>query len=234
MTATTSYLLEARDLHAALPGDAGDVAVLGGVSLAVAAGEVVDVTGPSGSGKSTLLRALARLLPAATGELSFAGVSAADFEPHDWRDRVTLLPQKPAIIDATVAENLLLPWRLRIRASRTRPVVDDLRRALDELGLAAVALERDAARLSAGQQARLAFARVWLTSPRVMLLDEPDAALDPDSADAMRTAIADFAAHGGAFAEEPAGVVRVRHGADDGLAVRRLRLEAGTLAEVGR
>ena len=69
-------LLDARDLTVELPSDDGARRVLDGVSLALATGDIVDVTGPSGSGKTTLLRAIARLLPDATGSLSLDAVSA--------------------------------------------------------------------------------------------------------------------------------------------------------------
>jgi putative ABC transport system ATP-binding protein len=87
-----------------------------------------------------------------------------------------------------------------------------------------VALERDAGRLSVGQQARVALIRVVLTAPRVLLLDEPDAALDDTSAAEVAHITAEFAVAGG-------GVIRVRHQRTDLLASRRLRLLSGVLAE---
>ena len=219
---TTRRLLEARDLRVTLPGDAGPVAVLDGVSIAVPGGEVVDVVGPSGSGKSTLLRALARLLPGATGRLLLDGETADAIEPHEWRSRVALLPQKAAIVPGTIRENLLLPWRLKVRADMTVPPDDQLRTALDRISLGDIDLDRDGARLSVGQAARIALTRVVLARPEVLLLDEPDANLDEASAEQVRLMTAAFAADGGA-------VVRVRHQRSDELAVRRFRLEGGEL-----
>ena len=83
-------------------------------------------------------------------------------------------------------------------------------------------LDRDAARLSVGQAARVAFLRVLLAEPRVLLLDEPDAALDDAAAASLADALRGFLAGGGAIA-------RVRHHVSDGLATRRLRLEGGRL-----
>lgn len=229
-------LLEARDLTAVLSGDAGDVRVLDGVSLTLSAGEIVDIVGPSGAGKSTLVRALARLLPSAKGRLVLEGTPAEDISPHDWRARVTLLPQKAAIVEGTVRDNLELPWRFKVRSSGVRPSADDLRASLDALSLEDVALDRDAARLSVGQQTRLAFARVWLSCPRVLLLDEADAALDDDSAAKLSAAVVRFAAGegGSRVAGGPPGVIRVRHRADDGLASRRFRMQDGRLEQVSR
>lgn len=199
--------------------------VLDGVDLALDGGELVDVVGPSGSGKTTLLRALARLLPGVTGTLVFAGAPAHEVVPGEWRRHVALLPQKAAIVAGTVEDNLLLPWRLKVRAGESPPVPAVLRETLDDVGLDDIALDRDAARLSVGQAARIALLRITLTTPDVMLLDEPDANLDDASAAAVRAVVSRFVESGGA-------VVRVRHQRSDDLAARRLRLEAGHLAEV--
>ncbi len=230
-------LLEARELTVVLPGDAGPVRVLDGVSLTLTCGEVVDVTGPSGAGKTTLLRALARLMPQGSGALFLGGVSASEMGPQRWRSRVALLPQKPVIVAGDIAENLTLPWRLKARDASSLPDANRLRSALDEIGLADVALERDAARLSLGQQARVALTRVLLTRPAltrvlltrpdVLLLDEPDAALDKASSAALAATLR-------AFAEDGGGIVRSRHRDDDGLAMRRLALAAGRLTEEAR
>ena len=220
-----SPLLEARDLRVTLPGDVGPVAVLDGVSLTVPGGEVVDVIGPSGSGKSTLLRTLARLLPGAQGTLLLDGQPAEAIEPHAWRCRVALLPQKAAIVPGTVRDNLVLPWSLKARVHETAPADAELRAALDRVNLGDVDLDRDADRLSVGQAARIALTRVVLAAPEVLLLDEPDANLDDASAEQVRRMTEAFAAAGG-------GVVRVRHQRSDELAARRLHLEGGTLGEV--
>lgn len=233
---TTTPLLRARNLTVVLAGDTGDMRVLDAIAFDLSEGEIVDVTGPSGSGKSTFLRAIARLIPNASGELTLDGDAAATVPAADWRARVTLLPQKAAVVAGSVRDNLELPWRFKVRSRASIPDEGDLRHALDSLGLEEVALDREAARLSVGQQARLAFARVWLASPRVLLLDEADAALDDESSARLTAAVAHFAAEGGRLAEgsRPGGVVRVRHRADDGLAARRLRLAGGRLEEVPR
>lgn len=219
--------LSASAITAVVAGDSGDLRVLDGIALRVFAGEIVDVVGPSGCGKTTLLRALARLLPGATGSLALGGISAQEISPHEWRAAVALLPQKPAMVDGSVRENLLLPWTLKVRTGQTPPGDGDLRQALDGLHLGDVALERDTDRLSVGQQARVALLRVLLTRPQVLLLDEPDANLDDASAAEVTAATAAFAAAGGA-------VVRVRHQRSDELASRRLSMCDGRLQEVVR
>ena len=218
-------LLRARDLVVVLPGDSGDIRVLDGVSLEVSGGTVTDVVGPSGSGKTTLLRALARLLPAMTGSLEFDGVPAEKIPGPTWRTSVALLPQKPALVDGSVRDNLLRPWALKVRHGQRPPGDDALMEALGGVALD-VALERDVERLSVGQQARVALVRTLLTQPRLLLLDEPDAALDEDSSAAVTKLTRAFADAGGA-------VVRVRHHRTDDIADRRLRLVGGALSDAG-
>lgn len=227
-TSLTPPRLEARDLSVSLPGDAGPVRVFQGVSFDVAPGEIVDVSGASGSGKTTLLRTLARLMPGATGSLAVDGQRADAMAPQRWRALVALLPQKPAILPGDLRTNLVLPWRLKVERDTAEPGSEALLSALDEVGLGGLPLDRDAARLSVGQQARVALLRVVLTGPRVLLLDEPDAALDPESSSALAQAFVRIAATGTA-------IVRVRHRESDGLAARRLVLtQGGRLMEVGR
>ncbi len=217
-------LLTAEDLVVDLHGDSGPVRVLDRVAFTLASGEIVDVIGASGAGKTMLLRALARLLPAMSGRLSLSDVSAADVSPPEWRSRVALLPQKAAIRPGTVQDNLLLPWTLKIRHGQHAPSEPELNAALASVGLTDIALDRDAARLSVGQAARVALLRVLLTGPEVLLLDEPDANLDDLSAQQVTFATRAFVERGG-------GAVRVRHQRTDTLASRRLRLSAGRLED---
>lgn len=219
-------LLSAEALTVTLAGDAGPVRVLDAVSLAVDAGETIDVSGPSGAGKTTLLRALARLMPEAEGALALDGTPAAGLSPQEWRAAVVLLPQKPVMFPGTVAANLRAPWTLRIRHGAEPPADGALTLALASVGLGGIALERDSARLSLGQQARVAMLRALLTEPRVLLLDEPDANLDDDSAEQVSLMTRVFAERGG-------GVVRVRHLRRGAEATRCCRLAGGHLIEEG-
>ena len=218
-------LLTAHDIALTLPGDDGPHLVLDGIDLELAACTLTDIVGPSGSGKTMLLRALARLLPDATAQLALDGRPAEDYTPQAWRTEVALLPQIASMRPGTVRENLLLPWTLKVRHEEDPPDDDALRDALTGVGLEAIALDRDAARLSVGQAARISLLRVLLTRPRVLLLDEPDASLDEASSEQVARATVTFVEAGGTAA-------RVRHRASDGLASRRLRLAGGALEEL--
>jgi putative ABC transport system ATP-binding protein len=220
----TMPLLEARKLRATRATESGMRVVLDGVDLAVETGTLTDVVGPSGAGKTTLLLALARLLPCAEVTLSLEGVPAESIDPARWRRDVALLPQVPALVPGTVADNLLLPWRLKVRAEQQPPALAALEAALTSVGLGDVSPMRDVARLSVGQQARVALLRVLLARPAVLLLDEPTAALDDESAARVTEAVLTYVREGG-------GAIRVRHLRSDELATRRYRMEAGRLLE---
>jgi putative ABC transport system ATP-binding protein len=217
-------VLEARSLVLDRRGDAGPARVLDGVDLALRAGTLTDMVGQSGAGKTTLLLALARLLPDVRGELLLDGVLATSVAPRDWRTQVTYLPQRSSLLGGSVRNDLLFPWRLAARAGRPAPSDADLRTALDSVRLHDIGLDREVARLSEGQSARIALLRAVLTKPRVLLLDEPDASLDDESASQVTAVTKRFVDDGGA-------VVRVRHLRGDALADRRYRLASGRLTE---
>ncbi len=160
----------------------GERLVLRDISLAVPPGGALLLTGPNGAGKSTLLRLLAGLVRAAAGALRWGALDAlADPAAHG--GRVAYLGHLDAIKPGlTAAENLRL-WAGR----------DAVAAALDAAGLAALA-ELPARMLSAGQQRRLALARLGLRAAPIWLLDEPTLGLD---AAAVARFGAQLAAHRG-------------------------------------
>lgn len=219
-------VLSARGVTASVPAEGGEARVLLGVDLDLRAGEVTDLAGPSGSGKTMLLRALARLLPSARGDLMLEGAPASAIAAERWRADVAMVPQLPITWPGTVAENLRAPWGLKVRSGATPPGDDALREALEAVGLADIERGRDASRLSVGQRARISLLRVTLTSPRVLLLDEPDANLDDAAAEAVTAYVARLAGRG-------AAVLRVRHLPRGERPDRRMRLADGRLTEEG-
>jgi NitT/TauT family transport system ATP-binding protein len=136
------------------------------VSLRIEAGEAVALLGPSGCGKSTLLRLIAGLDHPDTGALRWDGAPPGPGEIGYVFQDATLLPW------ATAAQNVALPLRLRQR--RDPAAVQD---ALTRVGLAGFAESRPS-QLSGGMRMRVSLARALVTRPRLLLLDEPFAALD--------------------------------------------------------
>ena len=199
------------------------VPLLRDVSFALEAGSVYDLVGPSGAGKSTLLRACALMMARDSGELYLDERPASGFKPAEWRRQVCLVPQQAALVAGTVRDNLLLPWKLKVNAGTRPPSDEELARLLDAAELADVSLSRDASQLSGGQAARVALLRAFATRPRVLLLDEVDAALDDDSSLAVGHLTR-------SLVDERTACLRIRHRASDGFASGTFTLADGALS----
>ena len=144
------------------------------VSLVVAAGEFVALLGPSGCGKSTVLRLVAGLDQASAGQVQAPALQAGGAAGRV--DTTAFVFQEPTLLPwATVFDNVWLPLRLQGRTRReAAPAV---RAVLARVGLAD--FERaHPAQLSGGMKMRASIARALVTRPRVLLMDEPFAALD--------------------------------------------------------
>ncbi|MFD6178166.1 MULTISPECIES: ABC transporter ATP-binding protein [unclassified Isoptericola] len=151
----------------------GSVAV-DGVTIDVAAGEIVALLGPSGCGKSSLLRAVAGLEPLAGGTVAFDGADLAGVPVH--RRGFGLLFQDGQLFPhRDVGRNVAygLETQSLPRAERAARVAE----LLDDVGLAGYA-RRSVATLSGGEKQRVALARALAPRPRLLLLDEPLSALD--------------------------------------------------------
>jgi len=180
--------IEVQDLRKSF----GELAVLRGVSFAVAAGEVVCVLGPSGSGKSTLLRCMNGLTPATSGDVRIGGELLGQRETApgrreplpeaEWRQQrrrigmvfqlLNLWPHRTAA--ENVMEGPMIVLGLPKREARERA-----ERLLAQVGLIDKA-DVYPVRLSGGQQQRVGIARALAMEPEIILFDEPTSSLDPE------------------------------------------------------
>jgi len=178
------------------------------VSLSLSAGELVCLSGPSGVGKTLLLRALADL-DVNHGELSLQGVSREQLTPMAWRRQVGYLPAESRWWGATVAEHF---ERVEVES-------------LGSLGFDAAVGDWRVERLSSGERQRLALARLLANQPRVLLLDEPTANLDPLNIGRVEQLVKDY------LSERQAACLWVTHSREqiDRIADRELHLDAGGL-----
>jgi putative ABC transport system ATP-binding protein len=218
--------VEARELTRTYPAAGRPVVGLQDVSLRVAGGEVVAVTGPSGSGKSTLLFLLAGLDRPDGGEVLVAGTDWRTLDgPARARFRrracgfiaqgMALLPQ------ATAAENVAVPLLLDGVGPDDREA--RVTEVMEAVGLAGDG-EKLPDQLSGGQQQRVAIARALVTRPAVVLADEPTANLDSATAQAVTRLLL------AAARERGAAVVLVTHDPDVARHADRLvRLRSGRL-----
>jgi NitT/TauT family transport system ATP-binding protein len=146
----------------------GTVTALRDMSLSVHEGDFISLLGPSGCGKSTALRLIAGLSTPTAGRIRWDGGQGAG--------DLGVVFQEPTLMPwATVAENVFLPFRLR--GKNFAAAKDEVDQALSLVGLSAFAASYPR-ELSGGMKMRVSIARALVTNPRLILMDEPFAALD--------------------------------------------------------
>ena len=170
----------------------GKAELFSALDLSLPEGGYYLVVGPSGSGKSTLLRLMNRLEEPLSGTIRFRGDNLATLSPPDLRRRISLIQQTPTVVDASVRSNLLLPFGFHVNLGLDRPDEEILRERMDRFLLNNVSLDDNALELSVGQRQRLCFIRALILNPAVLLLDEPTASLDRESADIVEKAARDL------------------------------------------
>ncbi len=175
--------------------------------LDVGAGEVLAVVGPNGAGKSTLINVLGLLEKPKRGEVLFAGAPASG--PYlAYRRRMAVVFQEPLLLDTTVEANVTTGLSLRGVPRDERR--ERARRWMDRFGIAELA-GRSARTLSGGEAQRTSLARALVLEPDVLLLDEPFAALDEPT----RQALMDDLSR--ALGDGDAATVFVTHDRDEAL-----------------
>ena len=203
----------------------GDRTALAGVDFDVEHGEVVGLLGPNGAGKSTALGILATLLAADEGSVSIAGHDLRT-EAHAARRVLGYVPQDVAVYPSlTGRENL--GFFGRMLGLERRAAAAAAARTLDRVGLASRADDL-VSTYSGGMRRRLNLACGILHAPRVLLLDEPTAGIDPQSRERIHVAIAGLAAEGTA-------VLASTHDMEEAerLCARTVLLDAGRVVAAG-
>jgi len=181
-----------------------DQPILRDISLSIPVEGILAVAGPSGAGKSTLVRLLNRLDDPVAGTVALEGSDLRDWDPATLRRHVGMVFQKAPVFAGTVHDNLCV----------ADPDVTDerARHVLEHVALPPELLDRPADRLSGGEAQRMSIARALLTRPKVLLADEPTAALDGEA----RRAVEDL---GREIADGGVPIVWITHDTDQ---LRRL------------
>ena len=222
-------VLEARGLvRRFIGGDGAAFTVLDGVDLSVAPGEFVAIIGASGSGKSTLLHLLGALDLPDAGDVMLEGRAYRGLDPEQLaavrNRRIGFVFQFHHLLrDFTARENVMMPWLIAgesVAVARAR--ADQV---LDRVGLSPRAASRVTV-LSGGEQQRVALARALVTTPAILLADEPTGNLDPHTAASMHDLLS-----GLARASETAVVVVTHNRALAQRADRIVTLEDGVLRQ---
>jgi branched-chain amino acid transport system ATP-binding protein len=148
-----------------------------GLSFEVRPGELVALIGPNGAGKSSTLRAIARLVPAASGDVRLFGKSITQAAAHTLpRQGLVLVPEGRRVFgELSVLDNLRLGAHIR----GGREAAEQLERSFGLFPILRERARQAAGTLSGGEQQMLAIARAMMSSPRILLRDEPSLGLAP-------------------------------------------------------
>ena len=164
------YIIEFKNIRKSF----GDKCVLDDVSLSIRQGEFVTILGPSGCGKTTLLRILAGFGSADSGDVLINGENITDVPPH-LRPVNTVFQRYALFPHLDVYENIA--FGLKLQKTPVDEIDKKVRKVLKMVSMTDYE-DRDVESLSGGQQQRVAIARAIVNQPKVLLLDEPLAALD--------------------------------------------------------
>jgi tungstate transport system ATP-binding protein len=163
--------------------DYHSVKALDSVTFNAEGGKIIVLIGVNGAGKTTLLRIIAGLDKQDGGNILFSNKNTTDKE---LRQIATLVFQRTAMFSRSVYDNLA--FGLKIRGKNDSEIKQKITEALQSVGLRNFE-KRKAKKTSGGEQQRIALARAFLLEPKILLLDEPTANLDPSSATIIERAI---------------------------------------------
>ncbi|WP_022706948.1 ABC transporter transmembrane domain-containing protein [Paracoccus zeaxanthinifaciens] len=206
-----------------------DIPALESLDLTIAPGETVALVGPSGAGKTTVIQMIQRFWDPLTGRVTLDGIDMRDLSRRDFRARMALVPQDPAIFAASAAENIRLgrpdasdmQVAQAARAAHAHDFIEALPQGYD------TPLGERGVTLSGGQRQRIAIARAILRDAPILLLDEATSALDAQSEALVQEAI-------GALTEGRTTIVVAHRLATVKKADRIVVMDAGRIVAQGR
>jgi ABC-type multidrug transport system fused ATPase/permease subunit len=206
-----------------------NAAVLDDISIRWSGATPLAIVGANGSGKSTVLALMLRLVDPTEGEVRIDGIDLREVEARSLRDRIAYVPQRPLVL-----EGMTVREAVQLVAPDAKD--DEILSALDVVGLRARLdarggdpLSIKCAALSVGEAQRVALARALARDAKLIVLDEPEAALDPEARKSIRALLDRLATEGRRI------VVATQHEevVPEGAAVLRLPLERGARITVG-
>jgi len=214
-------VLEARHLTRRVSIDGADRAIVDDFSFAFHPGRIYSVLGPSGAGKSSVLRLLNRLDEPTSGDVMFEKTNYRIIAPCLLRRRIGYLFQVPYLFPGTVADNLRYADK-KLDSGR-------IEHLLELASFNPKKIDQAAGSLSVGEKQRVALARLLATDPKVVLLDEPTAALDPTYTSKIETSVGEIAA------EQGLTVIMVSHSPEQAVRLggEGLLIVSGRLEEHG-
>ncbi len=188
--------MEAKSLTVIPPGIS--TPTLRNAALRLEPGTALGVIGKSGSGKTTLAKALLGLWPPAAGEIRLGGATLDQYDPDALGQHIGYLPQQVTLFNGTVAENIARMSEnpdpdavvAAAKTANAHELILGLEKGYDTF------LEGNDSQLSGGQKQRIALARALYGNPVLLILDEPNSALDADGTMALNNAVREFKAAG--------------------------------------
>lgn len=159
--------------------DGGKITVLSDINFSIHKGETFAIIGPNGSGKTTLLRILGLLESPTQGEIKYCGKELTNLshkEKTQYRRKLSFVRQKPLVRDASVFDNIAYGLKVRgLKLHQYKSLVNDM---IESVGLSGME-KKNARALSGGEMQRVVIAMNFIISPKIYLLDEVSANLDP-------------------------------------------------------